>query len=202
MVAVGMEGASPKREWVLTAESFGKLLARLDSDVEVAGEKYETLRRMLVKFFDWRGAPFPEEHADEAFNRVSRKLDEGLEIRDLASYCYGVARLLYLEISKSSDSKRAALSELDAAVVPVPDSTADDHRRICFEACVESLSAESRLLITEYYQHDRREKIAGRRALAERLGIPLNALRSRATRIRDKLESCVKNCIEKGERLT
>jgi DNA-directed RNA polymerase specialized sigma24 family protein len=31
-------------------------------------------------------------------------------------------------------------------------------------------------------------------ALAERLDIPLNALRSRAQRIRDKLEQCVTRC--------
>jgi DNA-directed RNA polymerase specialized sigma24 family protein len=197
-----MEGRSPKREWVLTSESFGKLLARLDADVDVAGEKYETLRRMLVRFFDWRGAPFPEEQADETINRVTRKLDEGLEIRDLSSYCYGVARLIYLEISKSSDARRAAISELDAVVIPQSDSTADEQRLICFEACVEGLPSEIRGLIREYYQHDGREKIDARRALAERLGIPLNALRSRATRIRDKLETCVRECLERGRGVT
>src|ERR671938_30866 len=61
----------------LTAEAFTKLLARLDPDRERAGEKYEELRRTLVKFFEWRGAPFPEDQADETFNRVARKLDEG-----------------------------------------------------------------------------------------------------------------------------
>ena len=95
----GMETPFLKKEWVLTSESFGKLLARLDTDPEVAGEKYEALRRMLVKFFGWRGAPFPEEHADETLNRVTRKLDEGLVIKDMPGYCYGVARLLYLETS-------------------------------------------------------------------------------------------------------
>jgi len=192
-----MERPSLKKEWVLTSESFGKLLARLDPDPDVAGEKYETLRRTLVKFFEWRGALFPEEHADETLNRVSRKLDEGLEIRDISGYCYGVAKLLYLETSKSPESRSVSIGELDCAVVTQPDATADEQRLFCFERCLESLPAENRMLITEYYQYEGREKIDGRKALAARLDIPLNALRSRATRVREKLEKCVNDCLER-----
>jgi DNA-directed RNA polymerase specialized sigma24 family protein len=192
-----MERPYLKKEWVLTSEAFGKLLARLDPDPERAGEKYETLRRMLVRFFEWRGALFPEEHADETLNRVTRKIEEGLEIKDLSSYCYGVARLLYLETAKSPDSRRATIGELDAVVGTQPEATTDEQRLRCFEHCLESLPADSRLLITEYYQHERREKIAGRKDLAARLAIPINALRSRATRIRERLESCVKDCMGK-----
>jgi hypothetical protein len=61
-------------EWTLTEEAFAKFLAQLDPDTERAGERYETLRLTLVKFFDWRGAHFPEECADETFNRVARKI--------------------------------------------------------------------------------------------------------------------------------
>ena len=75
----------------LTSEAFTKLLARLDPDRERAGEKYEDLRRTLIKFFEWRGAPFPEEQTDETFNRVARKLDEGIEIKNIGGYCYEVA---------------------------------------------------------------------------------------------------------------
>ena len=74
-------------EWGLTAKTLAKLLGRLDADREQAGEKYEDLRRTLVRFFGWRGAPFPEEHADETFNRVARRLDEGVEIRNIGGYC-------------------------------------------------------------------------------------------------------------------
>ncbi len=48
----------------LTSETFAALLFSLDADRERAGEKYEDLRRTLIRFFEWRGAPFPEEHAD------------------------------------------------------------------------------------------------------------------------------------------
>src|SRR5947199_10461635 len=96
----------------LTSEAFTKLLARLDPDRERAGEKYEDLRCTLIRFFEWRGAPFPEEHADETFNRVARKLDEGVEIKNVGGYCYEIARLICLEAFKGRDSKRVPLEAI------------------------------------------------------------------------------------------
>src|SRR5436305_4940480 len=93
----------------LTAEAFTKLLARLDAERERAGEKYEDLRRTLIKFFEWRNAPFPEEHADETLNRVARKLAAGIEIKNIGGYCYEVARLVCLEVWKGDDSRREPL---------------------------------------------------------------------------------------------
>jgi hypothetical protein len=49
-------------------------------------------------------------------------------------------------------------------------------------------------LIVEYYKDAARERIDRRRALAERLGISMNALAVRACRIRDTLEACVGAC--------
>src|SRR5207237_8917938 len=93
----------------LTADKFAKLLARLDPDRERAGERYEDLRRTLTRFFEWRNAPFPEEQTDEVFNRIARQLFEGVEIRNIGSYCYEVARLVCLEALVGRDSKRAPL---------------------------------------------------------------------------------------------
>jgi hypothetical protein len=52
-------------------------------------------------------------------------------------------------------------------------------------------------LILQYYSDDKREKIDRRLSLARRLSIPLNALRSRAQRIRNRLEECVNGCLKK-----
>ena len=84
-------------DWKLTEGAFAKFLACLDPDLARAGEKYEALREALVKFLDWRGAPFPEELVDETFNRVTRKLEEGEPINDAPTYCHGVARLVLLQ---------------------------------------------------------------------------------------------------------
>ena len=70
----------------LTAQAFIRLLERLGDNEEQAAKKYEDLRHTLIRSFEWRGAPFPEEHADETFNRLARKLDEGVEILNINDY--------------------------------------------------------------------------------------------------------------------
>jgi DNA-directed RNA polymerase specialized sigma24 family protein len=177
-------------DWKLTEGAFAKFLACLDPDPARAGEKYEALREALVKFLDWRGAPFPEELVDETFNRVTRKLEEGETIRDMPTYCHGVARLVFLQSLEHPGNKRVELKELSMIAIPEPDVT--DLRRECLNQCLSQLPAENRELIIEYYRKDGRQKKDHRVAMAERLGIPLNALRSRAQRIRDALERCVR----------
>src|SRR5262245_61309060 len=97
-------GSVSKSQGTLNAESLAKFLACLDPDPDRAGARYESLRLTLMKFFDWRGAHFPEECADETINRVIRKIDEGESIRDVPTYCQGVARLVLLEKLKGPDS--------------------------------------------------------------------------------------------------
>jgi DNA-directed RNA polymerase specialized sigma24 family protein len=151
---------------------------------------------MLMKLFDWRGALFPEECADETLNRVIRKIDEGQTIRDIPTFCQGVARLVFLETLKSPDSKRANLEDLSPAVLTAPDPPERDPRQECFGRCLNELPPESRRLILQYYSEVKRKKIDNRLAMAELLGIPLNALRSRAQRVRNRLEDCVNRCMK------
>jgi len=184
-------------EWVLTEEAFTKFLACLDTDPARAGEKYEALREALVKFLDWRGALFPEELVDEAFNRVARKIDEGETIRDVPAYCHGVARFVFLQSLEHPSNKRIQLEDMRPVAVPEPDVA--DVRRQCLNHCLRQLPGEDQELITEYYRKERRQKIDHRILLAEKLGIPLNALRSRAQRIRNKLERCILKCSKEDE---
>lgn len=186
-----------KPEWTLTEESFAKFLARLSPDRELAGAEYEKLRLMLVGLFDWRGAHFPEECADETLNRIARKIDSGEVIRDLVSYCHAVARLVFLETLRRPDHKNVSLDELTPIAALNSESEDDDTRRQCFKGCLQELPAASQQLILEYYKDEKRDKIANRLRIAERLGIPLNALRSRSQRVRKKLEECVKDCRER-----
>jgi len=182
----------------LTADIFAKLLARLDPDSERAGERYEDLRRTLTRFFEWRNAPFPEDQTDEVFNRIARKLFEGVEIRNIGSYCYEVARLVCLEALKGKDSKRASFDSdnHDIAVVDRADEAREhDLRLACLEDCLNSLPIEHRELIVAYYQDDKRDRIERRKSLAASLGLQREALANRAQRLRDKLERCVKSCL-------
>ena len=56
----------PHEKWALSQRGFDRLLDRLGPDRERAGERYEALRFKLIKFFEWRGSPFPEGDTDEA----------------------------------------------------------------------------------------------------------------------------------------
>src|ERR1051326_8598780 len=84
----------------LTRESLEKFLNCLDEDWERAGEKYLTVRLSLIRFFEWRGCVFSEDHADETIDRVARRINQGEEIRNLRGYIVGVARFLLKEIIK------------------------------------------------------------------------------------------------------
>lgn len=184
----------------LTADAFTKLLNRLDADRERAGEKYEDLRRTLLRFFEWRGAPFAEEQTDETFNRIARKLDEGIEIVNMGSYCHEVARLVCLEAFKGHESRRAPLEEinLEAIATDTADEIAEKEQRLtCLDDCLRGLPTESRELIQEYYSDQKRGRIDRRKVLAERLGLRRDALANRAQRVRDKLEQCVTRCLRK-----
>jgi DNA-directed RNA polymerase specialized sigma24 family protein len=185
-------------EWVLTREAFDRFLSCLDANPDRAGRKYETIRQKLVKIFDWRSARFPEECADETLNRVVRKLEYGQQIRDIPSYCQGVARLVFLEELKKAENRQVSLDHLKSVpVVPIiPED--DSAQQNCFSRCLGELPIESRQLLLQYYEDERRVKINNRQAMADQLGIRLAALRSRVQRIRDKLEQCIAQCLARS----
>jgi len=183
----------------LTSQAFIKLLERLGEDEEQAAQKYEELRLTLIRTFEWRGAPFPEEHADETLNRLARKLDEGVEIRNIKDYVYTVARLVWLEALKRVDNRRAPLDKIQHEPVALDTSreVAEKEDRLdCLDNCLDALPYASRDLIMEYYVDEKRDRIDRRRDLAERLGLRRDALANRAQRLRDKLEQCVTRCLQ------
>lgn len=187
---------STKHEWVMTQEAFDRLLASLDADREQAGQKYVRLRLKLVKYFEWHRAAFPDREADVTLNRVARRIEEGQAVHSLNAYCYGVARLVFAEALRAQQKEREVFECEPTADAPEeePDSDAE-LRSQCLDRCLRALPDESRDLILEYYEGEKGGKVEGRKRLAERLGIPLNALRIRAHRIRMSLEACVRECV-------
>ena len=197
---------SLNKEWILTEDTFNKLLGRLDLDRELAAEKYEDIRQMLIVYFESRGSPFPYEQCDETIDRVARKLAEGREIYtgSPGTYFYAVARNVWREWL-AEPGRVTPLDALPQHQYPSVDprevyAVTEDRRRSerkldCLERCLRSLPPEQRELITLYYRGERGAKIEGRRDLARRLGVPLNALRIRASRLRAKLEACVRRCV-------
>src|SRR4051812_38830232 len=81
--------STPKKAWTLTEEAWGMLIAFLAPDPDRAAELYLVMHAKLVTYFEHRNSLDPVQHADEVFDRVSRKLAEGVEISNPMSYCYG-----------------------------------------------------------------------------------------------------------------
>ena len=188
--------SAARQKWALTQEAFDKLLIALGGgDRESGSEKYLEIRSNLTRFFEWRGCSFPEDHADETINRIAKRVAEGEEILNPSGYAMGVARLLLLEILKSRQREQSALTEMGQASEPVFDSDDGEDRLNCLRDCLQTLSADNRELILQYYQGEKSEKIQNRKKLIDRLGIPVNTLRMRALRLRDRLQGCVEQCM-------
>jgi DNA-directed RNA polymerase specialized sigma24 family protein len=186
---------APRQRWTLTREAFDKLLVAFDVDREQAGQKYLQIRNNLTRFFEWRGCSFPEDHADETINRMAKRVAEGEAILNHSGYAMGVARLLLLEINKGRQREQSALAEIGSApdvYVPADDR---DSRLTCLRSCLQTLSLDNRELIIQYYQGDKGEKIENRKKLLARLGVPVNTLRMRALRLRERLQMCVEDCL-------
>ena len=176
----------------LTQEAFDSLLAFLGPTPEEAGQRYEEIRRRLIKIFTCRGCTTPEELVDESIDRVARKAAELAPTYegDPALFFYGVARRVYLESLKKKPF---------AAPPPEPDSSQGHERELhCLDECMQSLPPAQSAFIRDYYREDRSAKIENRKALAARMGIGINALRIRAHRLRAELQTCVTACLEPG----
>jgi DNA-directed RNA polymerase specialized sigma24 family protein len=68
----------------------------------------------------------------------------------------------------------------------------------CLTGCLSQVTPNNRNLILRYYQGERQNRIQNRQTMAKEFGIPLNALRNRALRLRAKLEECVLRCTERN----
>jgi DNA-directed RNA polymerase specialized sigma24 family protein len=195
-----------KTVWTLTPEAFERLLSSFDSDRERAGEKYENTRRKLSEFFEARGSHAPDEHADETINRVARKISEGETIENLNSYCYGVAKFLWLEAARRRAKEPIALDDDRAhPATSVADEEEQEQMRqkrerrlACFEECLSKLPDETRVFIVEYYREENGLKIQQRKQQAARLNTTLNAMRLRASRLRRELGACIESCLLPG----
>jgi RNA polymerase sigma factor (sigma-70 family) len=194
----------------ITQEGFDRLLAELHPDFERAGEQYEKIRRKLVKLFEWRGCAHAEECADETFNRVARKIAEGtlISANDPYSYFHGVALNVLREYWRNEEraattlEQAAQLQGLSVApedlLLRETEQREKDRLLEYLSHCLQKLPPESLELITNYHQGEEIPNKTRRKELAQSLGIPLNALRIRAYRIRSAIEECVRKRLERG----
>ena len=174
----------------LAIEEFERLLSRLDDDRSRAAEKYLILRRKLVKIFERRGCVAADDLADQALDRIARKLEKE-EIHDL-------------KWAPIDDEGNFLLDEFESDDLLVGDS--DPENRIaraiggekeaaCLQNCLRKLPPRQHELMIAYYEGERSEKIELRQQLARDRGISTKCLRDQANWLRARLRMCVKQCL-------
>jgi DNA-directed RNA polymerase specialized sigma24 family protein len=173
------------------APDHQRLLAHLDPDPRCADEEYVRLYQRLLRFFEWRGCYHPEEAADSTIDRVIRKLAEGTVDSNIHAFVTGVARFVCFEFLRAQER----FLPLPEKELSSPATARDDDQEAlaCLERCMTKLPPENQTLIRDYYESK------DRKAVAKALGVNLNVLRLRASRIRDKLERCIMFCLRSSE---
>lgn len=177
-------------------EEFDYLLSWLDPDRERAGEKYETIRRQLIKIFTWNRASDPEGLADETITRVSRRVAEiaASYVGDPSLYFYGVARKMLFEERRRA-SRHLPEPKPNEIAAEISGDESREQLYDCLDKCVAKLSAANRELLLRYYEDSKQGRIDARQALAAQFGLQPSALRMRVLRIRTALENCIEICM-------
>jgi len=194
--AVGARAARLRRfemtdkESAPPTDSFDRLLAWLNPDREQAGQRYEEIRRRLIKIFARRGCSEAEDLADETLRRVELNVCKVAPdwVNDPALYFYAVARNVRHEYARRTRAR--GLPPL------APDTEQAEREDVCLERCMQRLlTSDERSLMLQYHQGRGRSKIEGRQELGRQHGLGPNALRIRVHRLLKRLRPCVFDCL-------
>lgn len=201
-----------KKDWVLNAEAFQKLLFSLDTDIEKASTIYEDIRKRLIRQFRANQSQIPEEQADEVFNRIARKIYEEGFILDNSNpfpYFHSMARYILLEYQRESRRKLISLQDLSMSEEPLynpKEVFAKFTERLRNEAglnfleeCRRNIGEKDIAILDRYNSTNDEKKKEMRQQLAEDLGKSRNALKIIINRIRKKLLDCARKKLEKIE---
>jgi DNA-directed RNA polymerase specialized sigma24 family protein len=197
-----IEGQSKTKNNVRT-EDYHRLLGYFGSDPQQAAKEYEAFRKRLIVFFDRRGCRNPELEADDAFTRAARSKDLN-DINDIVDFIYGIAKTQAMETHRKQSREPGQLNDnehlLRTQVMPVPQATeeskAHEIRLQCLDTCLTRLPKKDRKLLLDYYREEKAAKLRIRKLLAQKLGIRMEALRTRLTRARDKIGACYEECMK------
>jgi DNA-directed RNA polymerase specialized sigma24 family protein len=182
-------------------EMLKELLSLLHPDGDQAAVEYHNLHQRLARFFDWNNAQDPMALADEVLDRLAKRaaepgMNEG--VHNVSAFALGVARHLLQEEARRQ-LKMAEISRhwraMESARTQEPESEALED---ALQHCLAKMRPERRRLIEAYYSYTGSEKIKTHQQLAEAEGLSLNALRNRALRARQELETCIRKQLGKN----
>jgi DNA-directed RNA polymerase specialized sigma24 family protein len=165
------------------------------------------MRGRLTSYFVRRGRPLADELADETLSRISKTLEQDgtIMVTPQARFCYVMARFVLLEDIRREQQQRrldhatragaGAWNGRRTELLEAESGATLERQLERLDDCLQLLAPDQRDLIVEYYRDTGQRKIARRREMARSLGISLNALALRASRIRTTLESRLKDAL-------
>ena len=142
----------------------------------------------LQRFFMARGwGHEAEDLASEVTVRVVAAIRKGEAIQHLGAFCLGTARMILLERYRKPPDPVSMPEGWDPAAPEVEAPNQD--RIICLRDCLQELEVKDQSLMLEYYADGKGK--SNRAALAARLGVTLNAVHIKASRLRGQVRQCV-----------
>jgi DNA-directed RNA polymerase specialized sigma24 family protein len=182
--------------WRLEANGFENLLAHLSGDPTEAGRRYERLRGRLILFFTRRLANAPEDLADQAIDRLAKRLQDGEPVASIESYALGIARHVVQEqrlvAAREITPDGSILENISAPGHTSYEAAEQDRLLDAMEMCLARIPRADVELLSQYYLHEGGSKIEARRRLAETRKIGQAALRKRVYQICCTLRDCIR----------
>jgi len=179
--------------------TLDKLLSLLGPDKQSAAIEYRKLHQRLLRFFEWNAVEDPATLADEAIDRLGRKVLEGEgeeKVRNPSAFALGIARLLLLEEGRRQQQKIEAVRQWEKQTPDFdPEAEAMDE---ALQHCLGKMQMERRKLVERYYRFGSNDKAKLHQRFAHELGITVNALRNRALRARHDLEDCMRKFLKEN----
>src|SRR5262245_27672516 len=188
----------------LTKEEFDRFLAWLHSDRDLAGEKYEVIRRGLTQYFTrqtchgYFNCLHADELTDETINRVASRMDEVTDNHfEPERRIFAFAKYVRMEHLRNKEPESLRPVFADKTDDRLQEASEKEIRARCHGQCLGQLSKKDRYFITEYFNYSGRERIEHRRKLATELEITQDNLAVRALRLRRALHDCLLKCLQK-----
>jgi RNA polymerase sigma factor (sigma-70 family) len=142
-------------------------------------DAYEELRRRLKKFFEWRRCSSPDDLASEVLLRGLRRMQDTKIEKDLASYCFGIARNVVQEDRRAAAREPVEWPEQEPAS---PEHGVDTvETRMELRQVLNRLAKDERHLLTRYHLGSRDE-------LRRELGLTAEALRVKVHRLQRRIQ--------------
>lgn len=183
----------------MSPEDFARFLESLSPDVDEAGRLYNRLvEKKLPGLFAMKGIADTAGAANETIRRAVEKIAGGADVPDGERFCLGIARNVAWEWWRRERREEAVFRRF---IEGLADDASEEVERIehILKPCFEHLKDEERKLLVAYCSvPDGMSGAEHHRRLAEELGKTVGALRIQISRVRDRLEECVKGRMRDG----